>query len=154
MPALPASLEGLPVLVVDDNAANRRILEEMLADWHMRPTAVPGGPEALTVLGQAAAAGHPFPLVLLDGHMPGMDGFELAGLVRRSPVLAGATLLMLTSAGQPGDSARCRELGIKAHLMKPVKQSELLGACSPPWAAPRVPSRLDRRPTPEATVQE
>jgi signal transduction histidine kinase/CheY-like chemotaxis protein len=124
----PISLHELPVLVVDDNATNRRIFEEMLRNWGMRPVVVDGGGAALAVLQQAAEAGEPFPLVLLDGHMPEMDGFAVAGQVRGRPELAGATLLMLTSAGQPEDIARCQELGIHAYLMKPVKQSELLDA--------------------------
>ncbi|MFN0316295.1 MAG: response regulator, partial [Burkholderiales bacterium] len=72
------------------------------------------------------AIGEPFPLVLLDGHMPEMDGFMLAEKITASPALRGSTLLMLTSAGQPEDVERCRELGIRAFLTKPVKKSELL----------------------------
>jgi PAS domain S-box-containing protein len=121
-----ADLEGLRVLVVDDNATNRRILEEMLTSWRMQPEVVEGGRPALRALHVAAAEGRPFGLVLLDGHMPGMDGFMLAGLIHGDPQLAGTTVLMLTSAGQPGDIARCRSLGIGAYLMKPIKQSELL----------------------------
>ena len=114
------------MLVVDDNATNRRILEEVLSNWGMRPRAVDGGAAALAVLAEAAAAGEPFPLVLLDGHMPEMDGFALAGRIQADPALAGATVLMLTSAGQPEDVERCRQLGIRAYLTKPVRQSELL----------------------------
>ena len=126
-PAQPAHLHGLPVLVVDDNATNRRILEEVLTNWRMRPRAVDGGEAALAALSEAAAAaGEPFALVLLDGHMPEMDGFTLGRPHSPTPALAGATVLMLTSAGQPEDVARCRELGIRAYLTKPVQQSELL----------------------------
>jgi PAS domain S-box-containing protein len=125
-PAPLSSLEGLPVLVVDDNGTNRRILEEMLAGWGMRPRSVPGGREALAALAEAAVAGEPYPLMLLDGHMPGMDGFDVAQRLVQNPALAGARILMLTSAGQPEDVQRCRQLGIGAYLMKPVKQSELL----------------------------
>ena len=92
----------------------------------MRPRAVDGGAAALAVLAAAAAAGEPFPLVLLDGHMPEMDGFTLAARIQADPQLAGATVLMLTSAGQPDDVARCRQLGMRAYLTKPVRQSELL----------------------------
>jgi signal transduction histidine kinase/CheY-like chemotaxis protein len=122
----PVRLRGLPVLVVDDNATNRRILQEVLAGWGMRPLAVGGGREALAALEEAAAAGEPFPLALLDSHMPELDGFGLAARVRQDPRLAGCTLVMLTSAGLPEDVARCRELGVGAYLMKPVKQSDLL----------------------------
>jgi signal transduction histidine kinase/DNA-binding response OmpR family regulator len=121
-----ADLRGLPVLVVDDNATNRRILREVLAAWGMRPREADGGEAALAALKEAAAVGEPFALVLLDGHMPGMDGFGLAEQVRRLPQLVGVALVMLTSAGHPTDVERCRRLEIGAYLMKPVKQSELL----------------------------
>ncbi len=125
-PAQPAHLHGLPVLIVDDNATNRRILEEVLSNWGMRPRAVDRGAAALAVLSEAAKAGEPYPLVLLDGHMPEMDGFSLAGRIQADPALNGATVLMLTSAGQPEDVERCRQLGVRAYLTKPVRQSELL----------------------------
>ncbi len=127
-PAEPANLRDLPVLVVDDNATNRRILEGMLKSWCMRPTAVEGGHDALAVLEQARKAGKTFPLILLDAQMPGMDGFGLTERMKQIPELAGATIMMLTSAGLRGDAARCRELGIAAYLTKPIKQSELLDA--------------------------
>src|SRR5215471_15495073 len=121
-------LEALPVLAVDDNETNRGILAEMLANWRMRPTAVGGGRAALAEMKRAAAAGHPFPLVLLDAVMPDLDGLAVAEEIRHDPALAGATVMMLTSADRPGDLARCRELGIAAYLHKPIKQSELLNA--------------------------
>ena len=121
-------LTDLPVLVVDDNATNRRILEQMLTNWQMRPCTVDGGQLALDALRRAADAGEPFPLVLLDGQMPGMDGFALAERIKQSPELAGATIMMLTSGDLPGDIARCRELGIAAYLNKPVAQSDLFDA--------------------------
>jgi PAS domain S-box-containing protein len=125
---LPAKLEGLPVLVVDDNATNRRILEESLAAWRMKPTGADGGPAALEALEAAEREGEPFALILLDSDMPGMDGFALAGLIQQRPELAGARVMMLSSAGRPGDVARCRELGVARYLLKPLKQSELLDA--------------------------
>jgi signal transduction histidine kinase/CheY-like chemotaxis protein/HPt (histidine-containing phosphotransfer) domain-containing protein len=118
-------LHDLPVLVVDDNATNRCILEEMLRNWHMRPTAASDGPAALATLQQAAAAGKPYPLVLLDAWMPDVDGFELAQQIARSPELAGSRLIILASADQRADLNRCRDLGLAAYLTKPVKQSEL-----------------------------
>ena len=150
----PVRLSGLPVLVVDDNATNRHILREVLAGWGMRPAEAADGREALEALRNAAAAGEPFPLALLDSHMPGLDGFDLAGRVRQDPDLAGCTLVMLTSAGLPEDVARCREVGVDAYLMKPVKQSDLLAvvltalsgalrgaAAAPAAAAPAAPHR-------------
>src|SRR5262249_21657212 len=80
----PISLHELPVLVVDDNATNRRIFEEMLRNWGMRPVVADSGQAALAALERAAEAGEPFPLVLLDGHMPEMDGFAVASQVRRT----------------------------------------------------------------------
>jgi two-component system, sensor histidine kinase and response regulator len=118
-------VQALPVLVVDDNATNRRILVELLAHWQMQPTAVASGAAALATLQQARAVGTPFPLVLLDAHMPALDGFALAEQIKQHPDLAQSTIMMLTSGGQRGDAARCRELGIAAYLTKPISQGEL-----------------------------
>jgi PAS domain S-box-containing protein len=142
----PADLRGLPVLVVDDCAASRRGLGDVLAEWGWRPVLHESAGPALAELRQAAAAGEPFPLLLLDAHMPGMDGFALAEEVRRDPVLAGTALVMLTAAGQPGDVVRCRELGLGSYLMKPVTPAELLDALR---AALRGPPRDARPPGPE-----
>jgi PAS domain S-box-containing protein len=125
VPATPVDMHQLPVLVVDDNATNRRILHEMLAHWQMQPTTVDGGQAALAALTQAKDAGTPFPLVLLDTRMPEMDGFTVAARLRQDPALVGATILMLSSTDLAGDAARCRELGIPIHLTKPIIQSDL-----------------------------
>jgi PAS domain S-box-containing protein len=125
-PAALARLRDLLVLVVDDNATNRRILNEMLTYWQMRPTTVDGGQAALGCLMHAAASGTPFPLVLIDAHMPEMDGFTLAERIRHTPELAGVSIMMLSSADLQGEAARCRELGVTAYLIKPIRQSELL----------------------------
>ncbi len=127
-PAEPASLHGLNVLVVDDNATNRLILEETLTNWGMRPTSVEGGREALIALEQARQTGSPFALVLLDAMMPEMDGFTLARRIKQETDLTVATLMMLSSANRGEDAARCRELGVAAYLTKPVRQSTLLDA--------------------------
>jgi two-component system sensor histidine kinase/response regulator len=124
----PPELTGIPVLVVDDNVTNRRILTETLRRWHMLPTAVASAEEALSYMRSAAQDGHPVQLVLSDLHMPGMDGFQLAEQIQLSPSLAEAVILMLTSGEQQGDLARCRTLGISVYLTKPVRQSELRGA--------------------------
>jgi PAS domain S-box-containing protein len=124
----PEALLNLPVLVVDDNATNRRILQEMLTNWRMKPTVVDGGAAALSVMQRAVETGEPFPLVLLDAMMPEMDGFTLAAEIKKRPAFAGAVLMMLSSAGQSGDGARCRQLGIETYLTKPIKQSDLLDA--------------------------
>jgi signal transduction histidine kinase/CheY-like chemotaxis protein/HPt (histidine-containing phosphotransfer) domain-containing protein len=123
-----ADLRGLRALVVDDNATNRRILEEQLTGWRMRPVLATGGRAALAAMRLAKEAGASFPLVLTDLHMPDMDGFALAERIKEDPLLAGATIMMLTSGGQRGDAARCRKLGVAAYLTKPIKQSDLLAA--------------------------
>jgi len=131
VPVQPERLRDMHVLIVDDNFTNRRVLEGMLTRWGMRPTAVEGGRAGLQALQVAKSTGHPFPLILLDGQMPEMDGFTLAELIRKDPSLVGATIMMLTSAGHAGDAARCRELGISAYLVKPIRQGELLeGICA------------------------
>jgi two-component system, sensor histidine kinase and response regulator len=127
-PEAPPHLRGLHALIVDDHATNRRILEEVLRSWEMQPVAVVGGPEALGALEAAAAKGQPFGLVLLDGNMPGMDGFSLAAEIKARRMLARTPLMMLTSADRSGDLARCRELGITRCLIKPVRRSELFDA--------------------------
>jgi len=124
----PPSLHGLPVLIVDDNATNRRILSEMVSNWQMCPTAVDGAAAAIAALEQARSAGKPFALVLLDAVMPEVDGFALAQRIGSRPELATSTLMMLSSACQSNDAARCRDLGVAAYLSKPIKQSDLLDA--------------------------
>ncbi len=119
------ALTDLPVLIVDDNATNRRILEEVFTNWHMRPVAVESGAAALGLLEKSRRAGQPFAIVLLDGHMPDMDGFAVAERISQERRYADLRVVMLTSAGQPEDVSRCRKLGISAYLTKPIKQSEL-----------------------------
>ena len=121
-------LDGLRVLVVDDNATNRRIVREMLGSWRMSAHTADSGRTALTLLENAAREGERFPLVLLDAHMPELDGFAVAEKIRRDPSLAGATVMMLTSAGHQDDLAQCRELGVGAYVTKPLRHSELLDA--------------------------
>ena len=127
----PAPLEdneswaGMPALIVDDNAANRRILTELLWRWNMRPASAASGLEALSMLRHAADRGDPFSLVLTDVHMPEMDGFDLAERIRNSPQLIEAVIMILTSADHRTDPARCRGLDIAAYLTKPVRRAEL-----------------------------
>jgi two-component system, sensor histidine kinase and response regulator len=127
-PAEPKCLENLRVLAVDDSATNRLILEETLSLWGTKPTVIGSGQAALATLEQAAATRSPFSLVLLDARLPDMDGFTLVGKIKRDPRLAGTTLMLLTSGGQRGDGARCRQLGVAAYLTKPIRPSELLDA--------------------------
>jgi signal transduction histidine kinase/CheY-like chemotaxis protein/streptogramin lyase len=128
MPVERVQLKGMRALVVDNNLTNRRILDGLLASWGMKPTLAEDGAEALRTLAQASETNQPFPLVLTDASMPEMDGFQLAEEIRKNPQLSGATIIMLTSAGQRGDAARCRELGLEGYLTKPIGQAELLDA--------------------------
>ena len=121
-------LAGMPVLVVDDNATNRRLLQEMLGNWKLRPVVVADGAAALAELERATAAGQPYGLALLDLQMPDMDGFQLAERIRALSGEAVKVTMMLTSEGQRGHAARCRELGVASYLLKPVSPSELLDA--------------------------
>jgi CheY-like chemotaxis protein len=120
-------LIDLPILVVDDNASNRRILKEILTNWHMKPTLANSGAEALNAL-EKGNSKNSFALVLLDVHMPDMDGFAVAEQIRNSYKHQGIKVILLTSASRPSDVARCRELGISDYLSKPIKQSELFDA--------------------------
>jgi len=128
VPQEMSTLRGLRVLVVDDNPTNRKILDAVLKHWRMEPELASSGEEALSALERARSAGNAFALVILDAHMPEMDGFALAQRIKQDPGFVGATIMMATSAGQRGDAARCRELGINAYLTKPIRQSEVLEA--------------------------
>jgi signal transduction histidine kinase/CheY-like chemotaxis protein len=122
------SLREMRVLVVDDNATNRRWLQELAGSWDMRPTCVESGAEALGAMTEAAAEGNPFPLVLLDAVMPEMDGFAVAERIRSEPSLATSTVMMLSSSDRTEDARRCRALGVSAYLHKPITGAELLAS--------------------------
>jgi signal transduction histidine kinase/DNA-binding response OmpR family regulator/HPt (histidine-containing phosphotransfer) domain-containing protein len=138
--ASSSDLEGLHVLVVDDNETNRRILEGIVRRWGMLPHSVDGGAAALQMLGSDGPVPK-FDLILLDGHMPEMDGFAVAERIREQPYLAGATIMMITSSTRKGDVERRRALGIAAHLIKPITPAALLRAI-----------HALKRPIPESTV--
>ena len=126
---LPAAdLQGMPVLIVDDNATNRLILQETVAQWDMQPTVVDNAPAALEELRRAIAEDRPFALVLTDAHRPEMDGFEFCRRVKQDAQLAATPLVMLTSGDRSGDALRSRQFGVAAYLIKPAKQSELQDA--------------------------
>jgi len=122
------SLRGMRILVVDDNATNRMILEEILNNWEMRPNVATGADEALEMMRAAAAEADPYLVVLADCHMPDADGFALSECIKHEPQLGSAMILMISSSDKPGDISRCEEAGVTAYLMKPVKQSELFDA--------------------------
>ena len=119
----PPDFAGVRMLIVDDNATNRIILHRYLTAWGVQPGSAGSGEEALAKLEDAAAAGRPYRLVLLDLNMQGMDGLTLAKRVRQDPALTGTRLLMLSSSSQ--DPAEIDELGIDVWLDKPVRQSDL-----------------------------
>ncbi len=142
-------LMDLPVLIVDDNATNRRILQEMVLGWKMKPTLAESGPEALALLKKARAQQTPFALVLLDVLMPGMDGFGVAKSMKQDALMSKPAVIVLGSASLRGDAARCGELGINAHLTKPIKRSDLLQAIKATLGS----VALDRASSSSATLQ-
>jgi len=127
-PASADTIRGLPVLIVDDNQTSRQLLQELVGNWGMAPSVAAGADEAMALLREAATAGRPIPLVITDAHMPDADGLELARRIKKYPNFSGAVIVMLSSGDRPGDPAACEELGVAAHLMKPIKPSELLDA--------------------------
>jgi len=142
------------VLVVDDNATNRRIFERTLSKWRMKPTLMDSGSAALTASRAARDSGQPFDVVLLDVQMPGLDGFETAARLKADAGGIAPTIMMLTSADHLGDAAKCRTLGLDAYLVKPVRQASLRAAMlralhhTPSSAAPRLALAWQRPRTP------
>ncbi|HWE94924.1 MAG TPA: PAS domain S-box protein [Tepidisphaeraceae bacterium] len=124
--ARPVSFPNLRVLVVDDNAVNRQIMEQWLRDWGMEPTTVADGMAAMDALWHGVAVGKPHSLLLLDARMPDTDGRTLAGKIRERAELSGSRIILLTSGDRPADLARRREVHVDGHLLKPVQQDELL----------------------------
>ncbi|HEU4402891.1 MAG TPA: response regulator [Candidatus Polarisedimenticolia bacterium] len=118
-------LQGLRVLIVDDNATNRELLHHQVTSWGMPNESAESGPRALELMRAAAERGEPFDLAILDMMMPDMNGMELAQRIKSAPALAAARLVLLTSMGLRGDAAEARKAKIEAYLSKPVRQSEL-----------------------------
>ncbi len=121
-------LKDIPVLVVDDSATNRSILQDLFSGWYLRPHVLDNGEAALAELQQQAADGRPYPLVVLDALMPGMDGFELAKRIKQHPELAGAVILMLAAADRGKFVEQRRELDFVELIDKPISEVELLDA--------------------------
>ncbi len=124
-PVSPRELQELPVLVVDDNQVNRRILQAMLINWGMRPKLAADGPSGLKLLEAALDTPEPFRIVLLDTMMPEVDGLELARRIRQNPRLGRLRILLMTSANL-GALREYSSYGVDAFLKKPVVQSDLL----------------------------
>jgi signal transduction histidine kinase/DNA-binding response OmpR family regulator len=154
------ALVGLAVLVVDDNATSRRILQEMLRGWGMNPETADRGLKAVALLEKAEAGGAPFSIALLDAHMPEVDGFWIADQVKNNPRLGQPKIVMLTSVGVRGDAVKCREAGIRTYLTKPIKRSDLLDviklALAPhdpePETHPEVSTRSSSESRPALTI--
>jgi len=115
----------VPVLIIDDNPTNRRILEETTLHWKMSPDTAESGPDALSRMERAAADQRPYRLILVDEQMVPMDGFEVVERIRQAPGLGDPQIIMLSSSGRDGTAARCREAGVKQYLTKPVNPAEL-----------------------------
>jgi CheY-like chemotaxis protein/HPt (histidine-containing phosphotransfer) domain-containing protein len=154
----PVVLRDLRVLIVDDNATNRRILEEWLRSCAMKPTVAGDAATAMDVLLRSVARGRPYPLVLLDGRMPDTDGLALAAMIRQKTELSATRLILLTSGDSPEDVARARQLGISAFLLKPLQQRELMEAILRVMGHKGDPEQLvaspavERPPVPESLV--
>ena len=158
-PKLPsADLQGLHVLVVDDNETNRRVLDGFLGRMKMDTVCAASGVEALQILDQTHGSGEPMDMAILDVHMPEMDGFELAEQIREDDRFGDLVLVTITSAGRPGDGAVCEKLGLSSYLLKPITPTELRdadpthprpGARDPDRGQPRdPPTRFARRGSP------
>ena len=128
--AKPRALDGVRLLVVDDNATNRKVVVQTLAQWGTRPSSAASAHEAMGMLRSAAETAQRYQVAILDYHMPEVDGFELARTIASDPVLADTRLVMLTSSGKRGDEGRARQAGIQAFLTKPARQSALYDAVS------------------------
>jgi two-component system sensor histidine kinase/response regulator len=127
-PARKEELRGLKVLVVDDNASNRKFFDELLSSWSVRVKTIADGDTAWELLSAAAGSNEPYQMVLVDALMPGISGFDLIKRLKADPRLAETRAIVLTSASRRGDGVLCRRLGIDAYLTKPVKHSELCSA--------------------------
>lgn len=125
MPTFSPSLDGVRVLVVDDSHTNLEILQLQMTGWNMRVACAEGGDQALEKMASATAAGTPFDLVILDMHMPQMDGLQLARAIKARPELAKSRLIMLTSIYMAGNTREREQAGILRCISKPIRQSEL-----------------------------
>ena len=149
--ASPEILRNVKVLIVDDNRTNRRMLEEMVGRWEMTAGSAEGGAQALVELSVAESMGAPYSLILMDMHMPEMDGFALIERIGKKPELHAPTIMMLTSAGHRGDVERCRELGVAAYLLKPIRQAELRESISRILGARNQPPAISLATSPQSS---
>jgi signal transduction histidine kinase/CheY-like chemotaxis protein/HPt (histidine-containing phosphotransfer) domain-containing protein len=156
---VPSELAGVRVLIVDDNATNRTIVEEAVRDWQMLPTCVENGALALEALRCAARQEQPFALLLLDGSMPEMNGCEVARRCQSDATLPATRIILLSSADSDNDAASCRELGIAKYLRKPISRPELrealmvaLGRSTTTKTSPVIAKENDANPLPSLNI--
>ncbi len=136
-PASPAALAGVRVLVVDDNQTNRDILLQQLQGWRMKVCCTEGGPQALHAMSEAARNGQAFDLAVIDMHMPGMDGLDLAQRIQAQPALARTRLMMLSSTYASCDQRLRTQAGILRYLNKPIRRADLQRAVAGVLTCPR-----------------
>jgi CheY-like chemotaxis protein len=153
-PAPLRDLRGARVLIVDDNAVNRRVLREQIATWEMRSGSYSSGPEALTELEAARRHGDPYQFVLLDFQMPAMDGAAVAAAIKARPELRNTIVLLLTSVGHIGEVRGLEGAQVDACLVKPVRQSQLLNAITTAWSRQQATAPPAQHDTPRAKPPE
>ena len=151
-PSAPGVLAGVRVLVVDDNQTNRNILLQQLQGWRMQVCCVEGGPQALAAMSEAARAKQPFDLAVLDMHMPGMDGLDLAHEIQAQPALARTRLMMLSSTYASADQHERAQAGILRYLNKPIRRADLQRAVTGVLAS--TAAEGPARPPPKAAMAE
>jgi PAS domain S-box-containing protein len=156
-PAPATSLAGARVLIVDDQAVNRRILREQFTAWRMRPSESTGGADALSQLRRARAGGDPFAVAVVDLHMPEMDGEQLGRAISADPGLRDTRLVLLTSFGRQRDAGRYQAAGFLAYLLRPVRAAmlrDVLGAlCAKSPEAARLGGMITRHSALEAEAK-
>ncbi len=119
-------IRGARVLAIDDNSVNRSILLEQFSSWHLKGTSAASGLEGLAMMRQAVGNNEPFDIVVLDYHMPDMNGIDVARVIKADDVLKKSAIVMLTSVDNISESSEFKVLGIDAHLTKPARASQLL----------------------------
>ena len=127
-------LAGLRVLIVDDNAVNRRVVHEQVSSWGMRNGSFASADEALQAIRTAQASGDPYQVVIADYQMPQIDGATLAAMIKADPAIKDTVVVMLTSVGHWHEIRGLEGASIDACLVKPVRHSQLLNALAPTWS--------------------
>jgi signal transduction histidine kinase/CheY-like chemotaxis protein/HPt (histidine-containing phosphotransfer) domain-containing protein len=146
-------MRRLRVIAVDDNAVNCEILQQQLSVWNLEGTTASSGPQALLMMREAAGSGRPFDLAILDWHMPGMDGLELAKAIRDCDILHGVKLIMLTSVEDQVCGSELHNLGFSGYLIKPVGQSQLFDTISSAFRKPARPPEKESAPAAASTPE-